>query len=91
MLYTLIEAVLAKIAQLRILYINSSCCYVLPLRRKARGLAQHGGLPEWLEVSDPVGCDFVRDERSMPPALTDHNHFPRSGADLVLNVHKTPS
>ncbi len=25
---------------------------------KARGLAQHGGLPGWLEESDPVGVIF---------------------------------
>jgi hypothetical protein len=48
------------------------------MRPKARGLAQHGGPPGWLEESDPAGCDFVCDGRSMPPALT--------GADLLLNV-----
>jgi hypothetical protein len=30
-------------------------CTVSP---KARGLAQHGGPPGWLEESDPAGCDF---------------------------------
>ncbi len=35
----------------------------------ARGLAQHGGPSGWLEESDRAGCDFVRDGRSMPPAL----------------------
>ncbi len=39
---------------------------------KARGLAQYGGPPGWLVERDPAGCDFVRDGRSMPPALTDH-------------------
>ncbi len=39
---------------------------------KARGLAQQAGPTGWLEESDPAaGCDFVRDERFMPPALTD--------------------
>jgi hypothetical protein len=37
---------------------------------KARGLAQHGRPPGWLEDSDTAECDFVRDGRSMPPALT---------------------
>jgi hypothetical protein len=41
---------------------------------KARGLAQHGGPPGWLEASDPAGCDFVCDGRSIPPALADHNN-----------------
>jgi hypothetical protein len=40
------------------------------MRPKARGLAQHGGPPGWLEGSDPAGCDLLRDGRSMPPALT---------------------
>ncbi len=58
---------------------------------KARGLAQHGGPPGWLEKIDSAGCDFMRDERSMPPALKDpHTTCPSSGADLLLNVHKTP-
>ncbi len=34
-------------------------------------LAQHGGPPGWLEESDPAGCAFVSDGRSMPLALTD--------------------
>jgi hypothetical protein len=46
------------------------------MRPKARGLAQHGRPPGWLEESDPEGCDFVRDGRSMPPALTDHTTCP---------------
>ncbi len=59
------------------------------MRPKARWLTQHGGPHGWLKESDPAGCDFVSDGRSMPPALTDH--LARSGADLLLNVHKTPS
>jgi hypothetical protein len=35
-----------------------------------RRLVQHDGPPGCLEESDPAGCDFVRDGRSMPPALT---------------------
>jgi hypothetical protein len=62
-----------------------------PMRPKARELAQHGGPPGWQEESDPAGCDFVRDGRSIPPAFTDHATCPGSGADLVRNVHKTPS
>jgi hypothetical protein len=58
----------------------------------ARGLAQHGGPPGWLEESDPAGCDFVCDGRSMPPALMDHTmHLYWSGTYLLLNLHKTPS
>ncbi len=29
-------------------------------------------VPVPLEETDPAGFDFVRDRRSMPPALTDH-------------------
>ncbi len=49
------------------------------MRLKARGLAQHGGPPGWLEESDPAGCDFVCDGRSLPPALTDHTACPGLG------------
>jgi hypothetical protein len=31
------------------------------MRPKARGLAQHGGPPSWLEENDPAGVIFVRD------------------------------
>ncbi len=44
-----------------------------------RGLAQHGSRPGWLEESDPVGCDFVRDGRSLPPALAQHTACPGQG------------
>jgi hypothetical protein len=44
------------------------------MRPKARGLAQHGGLPGWLEENVSV-----RDERSMPPALIDHTPCPGLG------------
>ncbi len=40
------------------------------VRPKARGLVQHGGPPGLLEESYPAGCDFDRDGRSIPPALT---------------------
>ncbi len=40
------------------------------MRPKARGLAQLGRPPGWLEESNPGGCDFACDGRSMPPALT---------------------
>jgi hypothetical protein len=52
------------------------------MRLKARGLAQHGGRPGWLEESGPAGCDLVRVGRSMPPTLKDHTICPGSGADL---------
>ena len=48
-------------------------------------MAQHGGPPGWLEESDPAGCDFVRDGRSMPPALTDHTTCP--GLGLILTIY----
>jgi hypothetical protein len=54
-------------------------CVLGPVRPKAGGLVQHGGPPGWLEDSDPAGCDFVRDGRSMPPALTDHTTCPGLG------------
>ncbi len=69
----------------------SSCSVGLAMRSKARGLAEHDGPPGWLEESDPAGCDFVRDGRSMPPSLTDHTACLGLGADLLLNVHKTTS
>ncbi len=49
---------------------------LVTMRPKARGLVQYGGLPGWLEESDPAGCDFLRDGRSMPLALTDHTVCP---------------
>jgi hypothetical protein len=53
---------------------------------------QEFGLADWLEENGPEGCDFIRDGRSMRPALTDHTTCPaQSGVDLQLNVHKTPS
>jgi hypothetical protein len=50
-----------------------------PTKLKARGLAQYGGPPGRLMESDPAGRDFVRDGRSMPPALTDHSTYPGLG------------
>jgi hypothetical protein len=42
----------------------------------SRWLAQHGGLPGWLNESDPCSkSNFVRDERSIPPALTDETAY----------------
>ncbi len=67
------------------------------MKLKARGLAQHdgppqhGGPPGWLEESDPVGCDFVRDGRSIAACPDGPHHLPRSGADMLLNVHKALS
>jgi hypothetical protein len=41
------------------------------MRPKARGLAQHVSPSGWLEESDPPGrCDFVRDGRPLPPAIS---------------------
>jgi hypothetical protein len=50
-----------------------------PTRPMARGLAQRGGPPGWLEDSDPAGCGFVRDGRSMPPAPANQNTCPGLG------------
>jgi hypothetical protein len=50
-----------------------------PMRPKARGLAQNGGWPGWLEQSYPGGNDFERDRRSLPPVLTDHTAWPGLG------------
>jgi hypothetical protein len=44
-----------------------------PMSPMVRGLAQRGGPPGWLEDSDPAGCGFVRDGRSMPPAPANKN------------------
>jgi len=49
------------------------------MRQKAREVAQHGDPPGWLAENDLEGCDFVRDERSMPPALTYHTTCPCLG------------
>ncbi len=64
-----------------------SLCW--PMRPMARGLAQHGGPPGWLEESDPAGCDFVRDGRSMPPALRGPHHMPWSGASITKCTQNT--
>ncbi len=56
--------------------------WVNSMRPKARGLAQHGGPPIWLEEIDPSGSDFVFDRRSMPPTLTD----PRLGLIYYENT-----
>ncbi len=40
--------------------------HYLPMRRKARGLVQHGGPSSWQEESDPTECDFVSDRWPMP-------------------------
>ncbi len=66
-----------------------------------RRLVQHDGPPGFLEETDPAGCDFVRDGRSMPPALMDHTTCPglglvscerlaaaAAGLLLLVNVHK---
>jgi hypothetical protein len=73
------------------------------MRPKARGMSQYGGPPGWLEESEPAGCDFVRDGRSMPLTLTDRTACPglellscehleipaaAAAAGLLLNVHK---
>jgi hypothetical protein len=55
------------------------------------GLTRRPALAGWRRVTQH-GCGFVRDRRSMPPALHDGpQHLPRSGADLLINVHKTQS
>ncbi len=43
---------------------------VSPMRPKARGLAQDGGPPGWLEESGPDMCNFVRDGRAVLPAFS---------------------
>jgi hypothetical protein len=50
---------------------------------KTRGLVQHGGPPGWLEESDPAGCDFVRDGRSMP----DHTTCPGLSGALYYKMY----
>jgi hypothetical protein len=40
------------------------------MRPKARGLAQHGGPPGWLDESDPAGVIFVCDGRAISPAFS---------------------
>ncbi len=54
------------------------------MRPKSRGLARHGGSPGCLKESDPAGCDFERDGRPMPPALTEYITWGWS----VTNVHR---
>jgi hypothetical protein len=49
------------------------------MKLKARGLAQHGDPYGWLEERDPAGCDFVRDGRFMPSALTGDTPYPNLG------------
>jgi hypothetical protein len=50
------------------------------MRPKARGLVHHGGPPGWLEESDPAGCDFVCDGRSMAACLFSTVPVARTGA-----------
>ncbi len=78
------ETTMIRTGQVVVVYPNKR---VDAIRPKARGLAQHSGPPGWLEESDPAGCDFVHDGRSMTSPLT---ACPVSGAALLLNEHKTP-
>ncbi len=57
------------------LYVQLQRNVVIPNESKG----QRAGPPGWLEESDPAGCDFVRDGRSMLPALTDHTTCPGLG------------
>jgi hypothetical protein len=57
------------------------------MRPKARGLTQYGCPPGWLDEIDPTGCDFVRDGRSMLPALTDGNVLINRGLLLTHTKH----
>jgi hypothetical protein len=47
------------VASLHIVEFYRLYSIIKPMRPKARGLAQHGGPPGWLEEIDPAGCDFV--------------------------------
>ncbi len=62
-----------------------------PMRPKARGQAQHGGPPGWLEESDPAGCDFVCDGRALPYStgvdLTGAAQLTDSSCCYIVNVH----
>jgi hypothetical protein len=69
--------------------ISDHCkCMYKAMRPKARGLTLHGGPPGWLEESEPTGCDFVCDGRSLPPALTDHTTGPGLGQIFYLMYTK---
>jgi hypothetical protein len=67
------------------------------MRPKARGLAQHGGPPGWLEESNPAGVIFVRDRRGYrlpfrtePVALTRTAQLRAYGISsccYIVNVH----
>ena len=61
------------------------------LMQKARGLALHGSLPDWLRENDPAGCHFVSDERFLAAYPDGLHHFFLYKADLLLNLHKTAS
>ncbi len=57
--------------------IMAAFVFYIVMRPKARGLAQHGGLPGWLEESDPAGVILLVMEGpyrlsfpSVPVALT---------------------
>ncbi len=62
---------------------SSSTVCTKPMRLNIRALAQNDGPPGWPEQSDTAGCDFVRDGRSMTPALTDHTTGPGAGTLVV--------
>ena len=80
------------------------CEEVLLMRPKARGLAQHGGPPGWLEESDPADVIlYVIDEpyrlplqyRTVPVALTGAAQLRAEGissCSYILNdTHNHPS
>jgi hypothetical protein len=58
------------------------------MRPKARGLAQHGGPPGWLEETDPSGCDFVRDELmnyTTCPSLELTNYYNKWTQNIIMS------
>ncbi len=66
------------------------------MRQMARGLAQHGGLPCWLEESDPAGLSLmlyimVGPCCTVPPALAAAAQLRADGISsccYIVNVHK---
>jgi hypothetical protein len=52
---------------------SGKICTVLYIRggRRLKGWPNTAARLGWMEESDPEGCDFVSDERSIPLSLTD--------------------
>jgi hypothetical protein len=66
-------------------------CGALPKGQRLEGCPNTAARPTGWEEMDPAMCDFVRDWAVHASCPDGPHYLPRTGADLLLNVHKTPS